>query len=147
MERTRHPYVIARDGKFELLSMPEAFRAASAPLRTPAEAAGVVLALMDASAVYEPSKEYEVRADQIDDAHAEPAPGGFKVHLFETRSCTCAAHSRYEVDYLVRRARWCRSARRRSSTRSRPAGRASTDLRGHVAGMRLELESADMRTA
>jgi hypothetical protein len=101
MERTRHHYVIARDGKFVLLSTPEAFRAAYAPIRTPAEAAGVVLASKDVSAVYEPSKEYEARVDQIDDAHAEAISGGFRVHLFETRSCTCAAHPRYEVDYLV----------------------------------------------
>jgi hypothetical protein len=101
MEQTRIHYVVARGGKLARLSTPEEFRAAYAPIGTPAEAAGLVLALTGATRHYKPSKDHVVQVDEFDDAFAEPTREGFKVHLFETHSCGCGAHPRYEVDYLV----------------------------------------------
>jgi hypothetical protein len=101
--RVRTHYVIHRAGAFSRLSTPDEFRAAYAPLGTAAEATGVVIATTGATTRYEPSKEHKVLVDELDEAFAEPTPGGFKVHLFESASCGCDAHPRYEVDYLVSR--------------------------------------------
>src|SRR6185312_14056040 len=66
MDRTRIHYVVFRDDRPVLLSSPDAFRAAYAPIGTAAEAAGLVVALTDAGSRYEPSKEYRPLVATID---------------------------------------------------------------------------------
>jgi hypothetical protein len=103
MDRTRIHYVVIRDEKPVLLSSPDALRGAYAPIGSAAEAAGLVVALRGAALRYEPSKEYLPLVDAVEDAFAEAAANGFRVHLFESQSCGCGAHRRYGVDYAVSR--------------------------------------------
>lgn len=87
-------YVILRDGGFQLIKTEDEFRDIYAPIESPEEALGYVLAVKYLSAYYglEKNPDFVYNADTIEDTYVTSESAGYRLHLYFYEVFGCGSH-------------------------------------------------------
>lgn len=96
-------YVADVGGTLRTLRTRRDLAQAFAPIDSPAEALAFALAATNLDAVWELPPGARFYAPRVETTTAEPAPGGFRVHLFSEGACGCGPHVHDAVDVTVAR--------------------------------------------
>jgi hypothetical protein len=100
-----HRYVIYKDGSFQLVKTMSGFRALFAPVNSPDEALGFVLATGWYTAKYDQTKlsEYVYTVRELEDTYVETTTDGYVVHVFYAPPFGCSVFETSAVDIKVTR--------------------------------------------